>query len=351
MVRTDRADRDPAQRDEAAELARHERFALGEARGHRAHRQVAGVGVDSALEANDPQRRPPHLPGQLVADPLHLFDGNAFHPYRDTLAFSEHLFVPALLAWQFSAEDASRIKCPVLHVGGTDSGPWFAEVRRLILGWFPNAESDVPSSWTSSWSSAFGAAMSPRSVRDGLTYLRPWLDIGRQAILQQAREFADLSGWAPVQDPTNADDSYTRAAVRERLAPALNERWPGWQGNLLRHARQSAELKDVLDEVACQDFSTLDPSADARNFSLAAWRSLSKGRQALVLRYWLATLGQRMPTDARLQDVMRQLRGLHALGHDRQMQVKHGNAWIRCLKGRVFLDEGGAAETKPGEKR
>lgn len=195
------------------------------------------------------------------------------------------------------------------------------------------------------------AAMSPHSVRGGLTYLRPWLDIGREAILEQARKFANLSGWAPVQDPTNADDSYTRAAVRERLAPALNERWPGWQGNLLRHARQSAELKDVLDEVACQDFSTLDPSADARSFSLAAWRGLARGRQALVLRYWLAGLGQRMPTDARLQDIMRQLRGLHALGHDRQMQVKHGNAWIRCLKGRVFLDEGGAAETKPGEKR
>jgi hypothetical protein len=35
---------------------------------------------------------------QLVHDPLHLFDGNAFYPYGETLAFSEHLFVPSLLA-------------------------------------------------------------------------------------------------------------------------------------------------------------------------------------------------------------------------------------------------------------
>jgi hypothetical protein len=34
---------------------------------------------------------------QLPRDPLHLFDGNAFYPYRQTLAFSEHLLVPALL--------------------------------------------------------------------------------------------------------------------------------------------------------------------------------------------------------------------------------------------------------------
>jgi hypothetical protein len=35
---------------------------------------------------------------QLPRDPLHLFDANAFYPYSDSLAFSEHLFVPALLA-------------------------------------------------------------------------------------------------------------------------------------------------------------------------------------------------------------------------------------------------------------
>jgi hypothetical protein len=39
-----------------------------------------------------------HVRHALVRHPLSLFDGNAFHPYRDSLAFSEHLFVPALLA-------------------------------------------------------------------------------------------------------------------------------------------------------------------------------------------------------------------------------------------------------------
>ncbi len=37
--------------------------------------------------------------GNLLRQPLRLFDGNAFYPYRDSLAFSEHLFLPALLAW------------------------------------------------------------------------------------------------------------------------------------------------------------------------------------------------------------------------------------------------------------
>ncbi|MGJ9371923.1 alpha/beta fold hydrolase [Nesterenkonia sp. CF4.4] len=48
--------------------------------------------------------------------------------------------VPALLSWRFDAEDARHIDCPVLHIGGRESGPWFTEVRALILTWFPHAE-------------------------------------------------------------------------------------------------------------------------------------------------------------------------------------------------------------------
>jgi pimeloyl-ACP methyl ester carboxylesterase len=37
--------------------------------------------------------------------------------------------LPALLEWGFGADDARRISQPTLYVGGTASGPWFAEVR------------------------------------------------------------------------------------------------------------------------------------------------------------------------------------------------------------------------------
>ena len=38
---------------------------------------------------------------RVVRDPAHLFDANTFYPYEDSLAFSEHLFVPALLSAPF----------------------------------------------------------------------------------------------------------------------------------------------------------------------------------------------------------------------------------------------------------
>ena len=68
-----------------------------------------------------------HLPGaveQMERDAATFFDAD----------------LPALLAWRFSLADARRISCPVLHIGGTDSGRWFAEVREVVLSWLPHAE-------------------------------------------------------------------------------------------------------------------------------------------------------------------------------------------------------------------
>jgi pimeloyl-ACP methyl ester carboxylesterase len=51
--------------------------------------------------------------------------------------------LPALLSWRFDRRDARRVRCPVLQVSGSDSGPWFAEVRDLVLAWLPQTEDVV----------------------------------------------------------------------------------------------------------------------------------------------------------------------------------------------------------------
>ena len=57
---------------------------------------------------------------------------------RDATTFFD-VDLPALLAWRFGREDARRISCPVLYVGGSASGRWFAQVRDLVLDWLPQA--------------------------------------------------------------------------------------------------------------------------------------------------------------------------------------------------------------------
>jgi pimeloyl-ACP methyl ester carboxylesterase len=64
--------------------------------------------------------------------------GAAAQMQRDATTFFD-VDLPALLAWRFGPEDARRISCPVLYIGGSASGPWFAEVHDLILDWLPQA--------------------------------------------------------------------------------------------------------------------------------------------------------------------------------------------------------------------
>ena len=68
--------------------------------------------------------------------------GSAAQMQRDAATFLD-ADLPALLQWQFGIEDAGRLGCPVLYVGGSDSGQWFAEVRELMRKWLPGAEDVV----------------------------------------------------------------------------------------------------------------------------------------------------------------------------------------------------------------
>lgn len=181
------------------------------------------------------------------------------------------------------------------------------------------------------------AAMAPGVVRDGIHYLRPWLDQPRRRILRCADQFTAATGWIPAQDPSNADSRYKRGAVRTALAPILDEHWPAWRRNLARHARQAALETCWADQQLGALWAQLDPTPDGTDFSLAAWRALSPESQVVVLRGWLKRHGLRAPTEARLNAWLRQLRGVHALGHDRHVWLPHEGAVITVKRGRVQL--------------
>ncbi|WP_448152612.1 tRNA lysidine(34) synthetase TilS [Castellaniella caeni] len=181
------------------------------------------------------------------------------------------------------------------------------------------------------------AAMAPAMRRDGLVYHRPWLAQPRARILQAAARFAAASGWQPVQDPSNADPRYKRAAVRTQLRPVLDAHWPAWRQTLSRHARQAQALASWVQDMAAAQWQTLDPAGDGASFSLAAWRALPATHQVQMLRFWLQRQGLRMPTEARLSAWLKQLREVHALGHDRQVCLRHEQHLIVVRKGRVAL--------------
>lgn len=63
--------------------------------------------------------------------------------YAEALAHADGFFgteLPAVIAWSFTAEDASGIPVPVLNLHASHSVPRFAEGAAIIQSWFPHAE-------------------------------------------------------------------------------------------------------------------------------------------------------------------------------------------------------------------
>jgi tRNA(Ile)-lysidine synthase len=183
-------------------------------------------------------------------------------------------------------------------------------------------------------------AMHADVLRGGLRLVRPWLDLDRDALVAQTRAYTARSGWEPITDPSNIDAQFARGALRAELIPVLDVRWPAWRQTLTRHAKQAQETVQILDEVAATDWRALEPDPEGLSFSLQRWRALSEPRQALVLRHWLNQQGVAMPGERRLAELMRQLRQLHALGHDRELLWQHGIHRVQCVRGRVSLSSG-----------
>jgi len=180
------------------------------------------------------------------------------------------------------------------------------------------------------------SAMRSATLSDGIWRLRPWLGQSRQEILKVVHDFTEQTGWTAVDDPSNRDQALGRGAVREQLGPLLEARWPVWTQTLARHAEQARQANDLLTHYA-RDLIRNVQADDGAALSLLAWRELDASRQALVLRTWLSDQGGLMPTEKRLLELMRQLRGLHQMGHDRALKWQSGANEVTCTRGLIRL--------------
>ena len=126
-----------------------------------------------------------------------------------------------------------------------------------------------------------GLSAMPRQVeRGGLTWCRPWLDLGRDAIASYARRHR-LS-W--VEDPSNADTRFARSRLRTQLWPALEAAFPQAEASLALAARHAQSAAALAREVAADDLSCI---ASEQGLHLPRWRELGPARQRNVLRWWL----------------------------------------------------------------
>ncbi|MDD5035164.1 MAG: tRNA lysidine(34) synthetase TilS [Methylococcaceae bacterium] len=132
--------------------------------------------------------------------------------------------------------------------------------------------------------------------------LRPLLGFSRA----QLREYGKLHGLHWIEDPSNEDLAYDRNFLRHEIIPLLEQRWPGLKKALARSAGHCAEAQRQWVRLAddlCR--SVLDQ--DGQCLNLAKLRDFQEADQRLVLREWMRSRGYRMPSQAVIERILREI--------------------------------------------
>ncbi len=162
------------------------------------------------------------------------------------------------------------------------------------------------------------SAMPAQWARDGICYYRPLLEVSAAELRLGLRE----RGASWVEDPTNADEQYTRNRIRARLLPALEATFPQFRDTFARSAAHAAQAQRLLDEVAAEDLARVGVPPQ-----ILALQRLSRERQANVLRTWLRSAHATAPSAAQLQEVLDQVGACTTRGH--RIHLKVGSGFVQ----------------------
>ena len=158
-------------------------------------------------------------------------------------------------------------------------------------------------------------------------HLRPLLQVSRADI----RDFLQAQGVAAIEDVMNADLRFDRAYLRQVIWPPLQQRWPAAAAVVSRAAAHVAQSQSWCEAMARQD---LDAIRDGAAISISRLRHLNGTRQIAVLRAFIAASQARAPSQARLEEALRQM--LDARG-DRMPAIRWAQHALRRYRDRLCL--------------
>lgn len=153
--------------------------------------------------------------------------------------------------------------------------------------------------------------------------VRPWLDVPRQHLRQQAL----TSGWSWIEDPTNADDRFDRNFLRHRILPGLRERWPQLDRRLLATARACGESAELADLLAESHYHQLQ--AGPGRLGLSGVRALPLAASRNLLQWWLGDALDRSLGDDEIRDLL-------ASADDACPEILAGEFALRRFQGHIY---------------
>lgn len=174
------------------------------------------------------------------------------------------------------------------------------------------------------------SAMPRAALREGIEWLRPWLDQPRSAIDNYLRRYR--LNW--VEDDSNTDARFARNRLRLHVMPALRAAFPSTEESLAQSAAWAAQAHECLDELAAIDLRAF---AGAPGMDIAAWRQLGHARRINALRAWLA---EQASDDAVTAALTQRL--MVELEHARPAQWTFGEGLLRLYRGRLSYQQSSA---------
>lgn len=166
------------------------------------------------------------------------------------------------------------------------------------------------------------SAMPAHWMREGIAFHRPLLQVSGAAV----RSWLHAQGEVGIQDPSNADQRFTRNRIRTQLMPALAQTFPQMHATFARSAAHAAQAQQLLNEFAAQDLQHLCHESDGLP-QIHRLQTLSAARRANVLRYWLKKHYQVTPSTAQLQELQKQIQACTTRGH--RIALKVGVGFVR----------------------
>jgi tRNA(Ile)-lysidine synthase len=161
------------------------------------------------------------------------------------------------------------------------------------------------------------AAMPPVFQREGMVFVRPLLALSAESI----RDWLSGQGIPVIEDPTNADTSFTRNRIRRVLLPALEQCFPRFRETFARSSRHAAQAQELLDGVGAEDLARMGGSP-----AITALQVLPRARQSNVLRHWLRNGHATSASAAQLDELLDQIADCTTRGH--QIRIKVGAGFV-----------------------
>ncbi|MBD1583665.1 tRNA lysidine(34) synthetase TilS [Pseudoalteromonas sp. S16_S37] len=167
-----------------------------------------------------------------------------------------------------------------------------------------------------------------RILDSGRVCIRPLLNASREDIEAFARMFAIEH----IEDNSNKDDRFDRNFLRNQVIPLLKSRFRGFLPSALRSIDILQQQQGLIEEITQQDLRQC--SAGKNRLDLQQLDALSKLRQANVVRAWLASCNEKMPSKVQLEQLLHQAL---TSKQDAQVNILMGRGCVKKHRGLLYF--------------